>query len=184
VSQVFKSVKELEIPGVWELIPWQRLDERGSFVKTMHSGEFDRFDLACDFKEEFFSVSKKNVLRGIHFQNPPADHEKLVYCIAGGIIDVIVDLRISSLTYGKYIMVNVNPVQSNIIYIPKGCGHGFLSLEDNSIVIYKTTTVHSPEHDTGIHWNSIGIPWPIKDPIVSERDNTHISLSDFVSPFK
>ena len=158
-------------------------DQRGAFIKTFHKKFFEDNGLESDFRESFFSISKKNVIRGMHFQLPPDDHVKLVYCAKGKILDVVVDLRKNSPTYGKFFSIDLTENNGKIIYIPKGFAHGFKSLTDNSVVVYMTTKEYSPENDTGIRWDSFGFDWKIDNPIISERDKSFLPLEKFESPF-
>ena len=120
----------------------------------------------------------------MHFQTPPNDHTKLVTCLSGSVIDVIVDLRKTSQTFMKHIVIELDSTTVNkMIYIPKGCAHGFLSLKDDTLMHYKVSSVYSPENDAGILWSSIGYEWDCQNPITSERDNKHPSLQEFQSPF-
>lgn len=165
--------------GAYIIEPRLFEDDRGNFVKTYHVDLLK--DLGIDFvpTEEFYSTSNKNVLRGMHFQLPPHDHNKLVYCIRGSVLDVIVDLRKSSATYGQCTNITLSEQNRLLFYIPKGFAHGFLSLEDDSIMIYKTDHVYVPESDTGICWDSFGFDWPVKDPVISNRDKQLVELSSF-----
>lgn len=172
-----------KLSGCYEIIPEIFSDERGQFVKTFHNSIFEKYSLCGDFKEEYYSVSGKNVLRGLHFQLPPEDHVKLVYCPFGLAIDVVVDLRINSITYGQHATFELSSLKANSIYIPSGMAHGFCAMQDNTVMIYKTTTVYSPGKDTGISWDSANIDWPKVDYIISERDKSLIDLNEFVSPF-
>lgn len=159
-------------------------DLRGDFFKTFHVDSFEQKKLTTDWKEEYFSTSKKNVIRGMHFQTPPEDHAKLVTCLTGSVIDVIVDLRKDSQTFKKHIAIVLDANSKNkMIYIPKGCAHGFLSLKDDTLMHYKVSSVYSPENDVGILWSSIGYEWNCQNPIISDRDNKHSSLQEFQSPF-
>jgi dTDP-4-dehydrorhamnose 3,5-epimerase len=158
-------------------------DNRGSFLKVYNIEFFKENYLQTDFKESYFSVSNKNVLRGMHFQIPPFEHVKLVYLNKGSIIDVILDIRKRSATYGQSFTTEISQNNPILIYIPVGCAHGFLSLEDNSIVSYLQTSSYSKEFDMGVRWDSFGMNWHIKDPIISQRDNSFGSLSDLNSPF-
>ncbi len=119
----------------------------------------------------------------MHIQITPKDHSKLVYVTKGSIMDVVVDIRKSSLSYGQYTAIELNENNRKSIYIPPGCVHGFLSLEDNTCTVYLQTTTYSESHDTGIKFDSFGFDWGIKNPIVSERDSTFKKLEDFISPF-
>ena len=171
------------LEGCFELQPIVRGDNRGTFVKTFHADTFAELGLATNFKEMLYSTSMKNVLRGMHFQTPLADHVKLVYCIEGAVKDVVVDLRKNSATFGKHFAVNLNSEQANMLYIPKGLAHGFLTLSERAIMVYSLTTVYSPENDKGILWSSCGIDWQCDAPILSDRDKAHPTLAEFNSPF-
>lgn len=171
------------LPGCFELVPKIHKDKRGSFVKILHAPAFKKLGLAADFKEEYYSVSKKGVLRGLHFQTPPQDHTKLVCCLKGEVLDAVLDLRRKSATYGKHFTLKLDAKKSNMLYIPKGCAHGFYSLSANSLMLYRTSTVHSVENDAGILWNSAGIKWPAGKPLISPRDAAFPALRDFKSPF-
>ncbi len=171
------------LPGVHLLQPKVFIDTRGDFVKTFHVGAFA--ELGIDFKpvEEFFSTSRKGVLRGMHFQLPPHDHAKLVYCIRGRVLDVLLDLRKASPTFGQFASAELSRENHHQFYIPSGIAHGFLSLEDDSVMVYKTTTVHAPTHDAGIRWDSFGFDWGIAAPLISPRDLAFAALTEFGSPF-
>jgi len=170
------------IPGCYEIYPQVINDHRGKFVKTFHGESFKKNKLTTDFVEEYFSVSKKSVLRGMHFQLPPHAHIKLVYCIEGEVLDVLVDLRLGSPAYGNPIKFHLSSVKYNALYIPIGVAHGFYSLSDNTTMVYKTSTAHAADYEAGILWKSFDI-WPDANPILSVRDNNHPLFADFVSPF-
>ena len=175
---------EMEIEGLFLIKPRKFEDSRGKFVKTFHMDTFKEQGLSSDFKEGYYSTSQKNVLRGMHFQTPPHDHDKLVYVPHGSIIDVVLDIREGSSTYGKYVKQELNSDNGYIFYIPKGCAHGFLSLEDNTNVTYMQTTMYADNSDGGIKFDSFGCDWGDADYIVSDRDNSFTSFTDFVTPFK
>ncbi|MCX5791136.1 MAG: dTDP-4-dehydrorhamnose 3,5-epimerase family protein [Elusimicrobia bacterium] len=175
--------RETPIPGCFELLPAIRRDSRGMFIKIFHAGQFREFGLATDFKEEYYSVSKKGVLRGLHFQDPPAALSKLVFCVEGDILDAVLDLRTGSGTYGRAFTIKLSTRKANMLYIPKGCAHGFFALSRRVVMLYKTSAVYSPEHDKGILWNSAGIKWPCKNPILSPRDRSFPEFRNLASPF-
>ncbi|SHF15648.1 dTDP-4-dehydrorhamnose 3,5-epimerase [Marinitoga hydrogenitolerans DSM 16785] len=158
-------------------------DFRGVFNKVFNYNIFKKSGLNSEFKEFFYSISQKNVIRGMHFQVPPYEHEKLVFVSNGCIIDVVVDIRKNSENFGKFFAIRLCSEENLAIYISKGFAHGFLSLEDNTIVNYLTTSIYSKEHDFGIKWNSFRYNWSVKNPIVSERDNSFPELKEFDSPF-
>lgn len=176
-----KILDEL-LPGCYLIQPFVFEDTRGAFVKTYHQGQCEALGISMDLREEFYSVSHQGVLRGMHFQLPPHAHDKLVYCPAGAVRDVLVDLRRGP-HYGKVIAVELNEHNRLQVFISKGIAHGFMSLQDASVMVYKTTTVHAPESDAGIHWDSIGFDWGTTSPNVSPRDAKHPALADFDSPF-
>lgn len=163
-------------------IPFFR-DIRGSFQKVFNNDEFLKNGLIFDFKEFYFTLSHKNVIRGMHFQNPPHNHAKVVSVSSGRIMDVVLDIRKDSTTYGKYYSIELDSVSGKFIYIPSGFAHGFKALEHNSIVNYLQTSCYSSEHDTGILYNSFGFDWGIDNPIVSERDNSFIKFNNYTSVF-
>lgn len=172
-----------DIEGLYLIKPRILEDERGKFIKTFHLDTLKEHGLKGDFKEGYYSTSQKDVLRGMHFQTPPHEHEKLVYVPSGAILDVVLDIRKNSPTYGKCVSQNLNADNGYIFYIPKGCAHGFLSLEDNTNVTYMQTTMYAPNNDGGINCHSFGFDWGIKNPIVSDRDLSFDAFSDFSTPF-
>lgn len=174
---------ETAIPGCFEVLCNSFQDKRGRFTKTFHQPAFEAFGLRTDWKEEYYSVSARGVLRGMHFQTPPCDHAKLVYCLQGEVLDVVVDLRLGSPSFGQCVSFRLSPQQANSIYIPSGLAHGFLSLSEDSVMQYKVTSVHSSEHDAGVLWSSLDFEWPEESPILSDRDKQHTRLDDFSSPF-
>lgn len=171
------------IQGCYRLQPLMQKDIRGAFIKTFRQDIFEYYGLATVFAEEYYTVSKKNVLRGLHFQTPPFGHNKLAYCIAGEVMDVLLDLRRGSPTFQQYQVFYLNDKESNMLYIPEGIAHGFYVLSETATMMYKVTSIYSPENDSGILWKSIQLLWPSSDPIISERDNGFIALDKFDTPF-
>lgn len=178
------ELKPNKLPGCFELQPKVFDDVRGRFVKVFHEQAFADKGLETNFAEEYYSVSHKNVIRGMHFQLPPMDHVKMVYCIQGEVLDAVVDLRVGSPTYGEYTLFELSAAKANSIYIPKGMAHGFCAMSDQAVMVYKVSTIYSPEHDAGLLWNSVGIAWPTNDAILSARDQSFSSFDKFVSPFR
>lgn len=166
-----------------EIQPVIRKDQRGSFTKVFQREAFEKMGLCSSFSEDFYSVSHQGVIRGLHFQSPPADHIKLVYCLEGTIQDAALDLRCGSPTFGQHTLIEISAEKGNTLYIPKGLAHGFCALSKIAIVAYKTSSSHSPEHDHGVLWSSAGIPWAETSPQVSKRDQGHPPLASFQSPF-
>ena len=172
------------IPHCFLIISEMKKDARGYFMKTFHWPTFERQGLDVQLKESFYTLSKKNVLRGFHFQVPPCDHDKLVYCVKGEVFDVVVDIRKKSPAYGKALGSVLSEDNGRELFIPKGLAHAFLTLSPEAVMVYNTTTPYSPKHDRGIHWKSVPVRWPIQKPIVSRRDRSFPVLENFNSPFK
>lgn len=158
-------------------------DARGSFIKTFHATTLLDKNIEFVLRESYFSLSKKDVIRGMHFQLPPHHHSKIVFCPQGAILDVIVDLRKGSATYGLYYAQELSAANHKAYYIPEGFAHGFKSLTDDAITYYLVSSEYSQQHDTGIRYDSIGFDWGVADPIISARDLSFPSLQDFESPF-
>lgn len=171
------------LEGCFQVRPFFAEDERGTFVKTYHAERFAEAGCPTEWREEYYSSSRKGVVRGMHFQTPPHDHEKLVYCLQGRVLDVVVDLRTKSTTYGRHVAVELDAARGHGLMIPRGMAHGFLALTDDVLMAYKVTTVYAPSNDAGIRWDSFGLDWGIGQPIVSARDRAHPSFADFASPF-
>jgi len=174
---------ETEIKDCYEIFPREMTDLRGKLVKTFHEGMFKDKGLETHFAEEYFSVSQKGVLRGLHLQFPPYAYSKLFYCIDGSVLDVLVDLRRGSPCYGKAVCFDISADKANVLYIPEGIAHGFYVVSHNATIICKTSTVYTPGSDGGISWKSVNI-WPTDNPILSDKDKNLPLLKDFVSPFK
>lgn len=172
------------LPGVivWDVPDFR--DDRGRFVKTFQAGWLPP-DQPFDLKEEFYSVSNAGVIRGMHFQVPPADHNKMVTCVAGQVLDVLLDLRAGT-GYGQHWSMELSADRPKNLWIPKGIAHGFLSLTDRSVMVYKTDHQYSPTHDRGIAWDSFGFQWPTgsRSFETSDRDANHPVFSDFETPFE
>jgi dTDP-4-dehydrorhamnose 3,5-epimerase len=175
--------KELHLMGCYQIIAEPFHDQRGSFTKIYHQEMFDLIGLDLDIAEQYYTVSNKGILRGMHFQVPPHDHTKLVTCLSGRVLDIILDLRSTSPTFGQFDSLILDSKAGNALYLPCGIAHGFLSLEDNSGLYYSTTTTHHPECDEGIRWNSFGFDWPINSPIISDRDYNLTTFEQFKTPF-
>jgi dTDP-4-dehydrorhamnose 3,5-epimerase/CDP-3, 6-dideoxy-D-glycero-D-glycero-4-hexulose-5-epimerase len=169
--------------GVHLLKPKVFEDARGDFVKTFHANAFSELGIPFKPMEEFFSTSRKNVLRGMHLQLPPHDHDKLVYCIRGRVLDVLLDLRTTSPTCNMFASAELSRENHNQFFIPRGVAHGFLAMEDESVMVYKTSTVHAPSHDAGVRWDSFGFDWRCVNPIVSNRDGAFPRVENFTFPF-
>lgn len=172
-----------EIEGVYIIENKIFNDDRGSFFKLYNDESFKKLNLELNIEEIYYSTSNKDVIRGMHFQKPPYHHNKLITLIKGEVVDVIVDLRKDSITYGEFIEINLVEGDGKIVYIPKGCAHGFRTLKDESIILYNVTTGYNGAFDSGIRWDSFGYDWGIDNPIISDRDKSFEVLNDFNSPF-
>jgi dTDP-4-dehydrorhamnose 3,5-epimerase len=178
-----KEIQSIPLEGAYLLTLPSSQDARGTFVKTFHDTILQNAGIHFILKESYFSASKKDVIRGMHFQLPPHQHSKIVFCPYGAILDVIVDLRKHSPTYRQYFAYELSAENHKAYYIPEGFAHGFKSLTEGAITYYLVSSEYSKEHDTGILYNSIGFDWGAEKPIVSERDLSFISLREFESSF-
>ena len=173
-----------DIVGCFELQPRVLTDARGDFVKTFHQDWFQEHGLRTDWVEQYYTKSRKGVLRGLHFQLPPHDHAKLVYCTAGEVMDVALDLRKGSPSFGRHVCLTLRAASGNLMYLASGLAHGFYTLSDSATMVYNVTSVYSPACDSGIRWDSAGIAWPDQAPTLSERDQGFVGLGSFDSPFR
>lgn len=171
--------RSTSLEGVFELQPFVFKDERGSFVKPFSEQQFLACGLPAHFEESFFSTSTQHTLRGMHFQTAPYETEKAVFVVHGEVLDVVLDLRKSSKTYGHYVTVSLSDSKQNGVFVPQGCAHGFLTVSSVATVLYYQTKAFHPSHDAGVHYASFGFDWPVKSPVVSQRDLGHPSFSDF-----
>ncbi|HHC79791.1 MAG TPA: dTDP-4-dehydrorhamnose 3,5-epimerase [Flavobacteriia bacterium] len=158
-------------------------DERGKFIKPFNYIEFKRNGIEFIIKEEYFTISKMNVLRGMHFQNPPKAVAKLIACLEGEVMDVVIDLRKKSKTYLKVFSTTLREDGYKMLFVPEGLAHGFVARSEKAMMLYMCSEVYSPENDNGIKWDSIEIDWNITNPIVSQRDNSLMPLNQFKTPF-
>jgi dTDP-4-dehydrorhamnose 3,5-epimerase len=174
------AFKRLDIPAVVLIEPKVFEDERGFFMETYKMPDFVAAGINVDFVQENHSRSSKGVLRGLHYQNPPFAQGKLVRAVRGEIFDVAVDIRRGSPTWGKWVGVVLSEENKNILYVPAGLAHGFCVLSRIAEVLYKTTNVYSAESEAGIIWNDedLNIDWPVKEPILSEKDGRLPSLKN------
>ena len=179
--------KETGIKGVYILKPRVFKDARGYFFESFSKREFDAAIGNVDFVQDNESCSTKGVIRGLHFQKPPYSQAKLVRCVRGKVLDVALDLRKDSSTYGKYVSVELSEDNHLQFFIPKGFAHGFEVLSETAIFQYKCDEYYHPEVEGGIDCSDpeLGLPWVINidEAIVSEKDKKHPLLKDFNSPF-
>ncbi len=177
------KIIDTHIEGLKILRPKVIKDSRGKFIKIFNNDFFKKFNLNIEIKETYYSLSHKNVIRGMHFQTPPYGHTKIVYVPYGKVVDVVLDLRKDSPTYGKHFSMELSSDNAKILIIPKGLAHGFKSLQDNTNVTYMQTTTYAPDNDKGIKIDSFGFDWECKKPKLSDRDSSFQSLNEFKTPF-
>lgn len=177
------KIEETPLPDAKLLTLPQFFDDRGSFVKTFHSTTLQEGGINFTLKESYFSISKKDVIRGMHFQTPPHQHAKIVFCPQGAILDVMLDMRKASPTYGQYLAQELSAENHKAFYIPEGFAHGFKALTDDALTYYLVSSEYSQPNDTGIRWDSFGMEWGVEKPVISTRDIGFASFTDFVSPF-
>lgn len=172
--------------GAWLIKPKVFEDSRGFFLESYSRKTFTEKGIDADFVQDNHSLSvQKGVLRGLHFQNPPFTQAKLVRATKGAVFDVIVDIRKNSATYGQWEGYELTEKNFLMLYVPKGFLHGFCTLEDNTEFQYKCDNFYTPDSEGGVIWNdpTLKINWPVKDPILSEKDKLHPQFKDFNSPF-
>jgi len=178
------NIEETFIKGLLLVKPSVHKDERGYFLESYNKKNLESI-VNLEFVQDNESLSQKNVLRGLHFQKPPDAQDKLVRTITGSVLDIVVDLRKDSNTYGehfKHILSDKNKTQ---LYIPAGFAHGFLVLENNTIFSYKCTRYYNKGSEDAILWNdkTLNIDWNIDNPIISEKDKNAKIFANFTSPF-
>ncbi|MFZ9028834.1 MAG: dTDP-4-dehydrorhamnose 3,5-epimerase [Crocinitomicaceae bacterium] len=175
-----------EIEGLLILTPRVFGDERGTFMESFNQQKFDEaVGRKVNFVQDNQSISKKGVLRGLHFQSPPFAQGKLVRVIKGAVIDIAVDIRKNSPTYGDYVAVELTAENNEQFWIPEGFAHGFVALKDETTFLYKCTNYYAPQSEGTLLWNdpTLNIDWGISDPIISEKDAIGQEFSNFVSDF-
>lgn len=175
------EVKQTDFNGVLILQPKVLEDTRGSFMESYRSEWFS----GVKFIQDNEAVSKKGVIRGLHFQRPPFAQSKLIRVLSGHILDVIVDLRKSSDTFGQVFSIELSSENKTQLLVPKGFAHGYATLSETATVLYKVDQYYNKNYDTGIHPLSdvLSIDWGVSDTLLSEKDRTLIDFKDFKSPF-
>lgn len=178
-----------ELPDVILVKPKRFLDARGYFEESYVKERYKNNGIDVDFVQDNHSLSvKKGVIRGLHFQVPPFDQAKLVRCVRGSVLDVAVDIRVGSPTFGKSAAAVLSADNGHQLFVPSGFAHGFCTLEENCEITYKVSNVYSKDCDAGIAYDdeTLGIDWPISPSkmIASEKDTRHPKLADYNSPFK
>lgn len=165
----------LAIGGAWLIDPVRKADQRGHFVRTFCSEEFSELGLETSFVQRSVSFNaRRGTLRGLHFQEGDTAETKLVRCTRGAIFDVIVNLRPDEPTFFQCACLELLPDRANMLYVPAGCAHGFLTLEDATEIYYEITPAYRPDASAGIRWDdsALAIPWPFQPVVLSERDRT------------
>ncbi len=181
------EIKERKLKGVFEVTLKPILDDRGFFMRTFDDTIFKKNGLERKWVQENHSRSEeKGIIRGLHFQLPPFTETKLVRCIKGAVLDVFVDLRKDSATFGQWDSIELSEENKKMIFIPRGFAHGFCTLTEISEILYKVDNFYSPDLESGLIWNDIdvAIDWPTKKPILSSKDSNNQSLKEFINNYK
>ena len=175
------QINSTPIPGLLEIIPKVHSDDRGWFLELFKEESFKKVHPTIKFVQENLSFSQKGVLRGLHLQLPPFQQAKLVTVISGKVMDIVVDLRKGSATFGQTYRLVLSGTEHNILLVPEGFAHGFVALED-SYFYYKCSSVYHPESETGIIWNDpqLKIDWETDNPILSEKDTVLPTLEELL----
>lgn len=173
------------LPGLLLIKPRVFSDNRGYFFESFNKEAYNKLGITTEFVQDNQSLSQKNIVRGLHFQRPPKAQAKLVRVIKGAVLDVAVDIRKDSPTYGQHFSIELNEDNFLSLFIPEGFAHGFATLADNTIFSYKCSNLYAPDCEGGILWNcpELAIPWNIENPILSDKDTKHSVFSQFQSPF-
>jgi len=177
--------KYFDIPGVVEILPRVFGDVRGAFFESFSTQKMEAAGVIGNWVQDNQSRSDRGVVRGLHFQKPPYAQAKLVRVAAGRALDVIVDIRRDSPTYGRHISVVLDSERFNMLYVPEGFAHGFTALEDNTLFLYKCTNYYAPQAEGGLLWNdpALAIDWGVQTPTISAKDQILPTLAELESPF-
>lgn len=179
------EIKSTPIQDLYVIQPLVFRDNRGYFFESFNQKKFQEKGVEYKFVQDNESKSQKGVLRGLHFQKPPFAQGKLVRVISGSVLDVAVDIRSKSPTYGKYFSIILSEENKTMLWIPQGFAHGFVTLEDNTIFSYKCTNFYNKESEGSILWSDseLAINWGIEEPTLSDKDKNAPIFKDLVSPF-
>lgn len=179
------EIIETKIPGLLIIKPDVFEDDRGYFFESYNKDKFESAGIDVNFVQDNESKSQKGVLRGLHFQNPPHAQGKLVRVMRGSVLDVAVDIRRGSPTYGQWDSIVLSGDNKIMYWIPEGMAHGFLTLEDDTVFFYKCSKVYNKNSEGSIRWNNpdLNIDWGVSEPILSEKDKTSPLFKDFESKF-
>lgn len=173
------QVTKTEIPGVLIITPHRIVDPRGFFSETFRAAEYAAAGVPYPFVQDNWSRSRRGVLRGLHLQNPKTQG-KLVSVISGQVLDVAVDVRVGSPTFGRHVAVEISEENGRQFYLPRGCAHGFIVLSETADFLYKCDEYYSPQDEIVVRWNdpALGIDWRISDPVLGARDASAPLLAD------
>ena len=179
------EIIKTDIEGLLIIKPRVFEDERGYFFESWSKESFSTNGIDINFVQDNQSLSSKGVIRGLHFQNPPFAQGKLVRVVCGSVLDVAVDIRSKSPTYGNHVSVFLSGLNKTMFWIPPGFAHGFATLEDNTIFSYKCSGIYNKESEDSLLWNDIdlNIDWKVKKPIISDKDKISNSFNNFKSQF-
>jgi len=179
-------IEQTPLDGLIVITPARHGDARGFFSESWNRARMAEAGFDIDFVQDNHSISAKmGTLRGLHFQSPPDAQAKLVRCGRGALFDVAVDVRVGSPTYGEWFGIELSFENGKQLLVPEGFLHGFMTLTDDTEIVYKCTDYYSPTADGAVLWSSCGIKWPLDvDPVLSAKDAAAIPLKDFDSPFK
>jgi len=179
-------IEQFEIPDLKLIHPAVFEDPRGYFFESYNFDRFKEAGILDHFVQDNQSLSQAGVLRGLHFQTGDFAQSKLVRVIKGAVLDVAVDIRVGSPTYGKHIAVELNEQNKLMFYVPVGFAHGFLTLSNDTIFSYKCGNFYNKASEMGIMWNDpqLNINWLIENPLLSKKDKENLNFKDFISPFK
>ena len=179
------EIVKTSIQGLLLIKPKVFGDDRGCFFESWSKKSYQELGLDIDFVQDNQSLSKKGVLRGLHFQKPPFAQGKLVRVVKGAVLDVVVDIRKASITYGQHVCFKLSENNKNIVWIPPGFAHGFVTLEEDTVFSYKCTEIYNKEYEDSLLWNDpdLNIDWGIDNPLVSEKDSVAGSFKTFKSQF-
>ncbi len=179
------EITNANLAGLLIIKPTVFEDDRGYFYESFNQADFNRKGITENFVQDNQSLSQKDVLRGLHFQSPPYSQGKLVRVIKGAVLDVAVDIRKNSVTFGKHFDIILDEKNRTMLWIPVGFAHGFLTLENNTIFSYKCSNYYNKLSEGCILWDDqdIRINWNVSHPILSDKDKLGVALKDFRSPF-
>jgi len=179
------QIQTTPIEGLLIIQPQVFEDPRGYFYESYNKQKFTDAEIDFEFIQDNQSLSQKGIIRGLHFQAPPFEQGKLVRVIQGAVKDVVVDIRKNSKTFGQHFSINLTAENRTMFFIPPGFAHGFETLEDDTVFLYKCTNVYNKESEGGLLWNDpfLNISWQNNDPLISDKDKILPTFENLISPF-